>query len=143
MDEEIYSLNIETCIADRSIPSVIREVFLSLRENGYVNVGSFFKNLSDIDLETLSTLADFTHPDVEDATQEQVDMGYQYMSLLGMALMVGEGFDLSMDNCELGLKLAISYTAIESLHRHGMVNVFYENWSMDSDTNKPIVELKK
>jgi hypothetical protein len=139
-----FTLNIERCINDKSQPAVIRQLFMQLRDDGYINTGKYFAELSTIDLQTLSDLADCTHPDaVDELPVEQIDEGFEAMTLVGMALMVGEGGMLSEESCEAALKLAISYTAIETLYRNGLVNVFRENWTMAEDTGKPIVELRK
>lgn len=139
---EYYTLNIEKCINDKTLPTVLRMLFVELRDCGYVHVGKFFGEMSRADLDTLRMLADYTHPDNEDVTEEEEKMGYETMALLGMALMTGEGHELSEENCENGLKLALSYTAIETLYREGLVEVFRDNWSMVGDDTMPIVKLK-
>lgn len=142
MEKELFTLNVDRCIADKSIPAVIRNLFVELRDKGYVHVGNFFKDLTDIDLETLKELAESTHPEATNVTDEQVENAYEHMALLGMALMVGEGCELSIDNCELGLKLAITYTTVEGLFRRNLVEVIHENWSMDGDGTLPVVKRK-
>jgi len=140
-DGEQFTLNIEKCIADKSMPAVIRETFVHLRDHGYINVGKFFKEMSDLDLDTLQMLAEFTHPDV-DATEEQTQQGYEYMTLLGLAMLVGEGHELTEQACENSLRVMISYVTIETLARKNLVEAFHENWSMDMDDTKPIVKAK-
>lgn len=140
-DGETFTLNIARCISDNTIPAVIRGLCINLRENGYTNTGKFFAELSDVDLKALSQLADHTHPESE-CTDEESDRAYELLTLFGMVLMVGEGRELTMETSETGLKIAISYIAIESLYRAGLVNVFHENWTMDSDDTSPIVQKK-
>lgn len=140
-DGEQFTLNIDKCIADKSMPAVIRETFVHLRDHGYINVGKFFKEMSDLDLDTLQILAEYTHPDAE-ATEEQTMQGYEYMTLLGMAMLVGEGHELTEEACENSLRVMISYVAIEGLARKNLVEAFHENWSMDMDDTKPIVKAK-
>lgn len=142
MEKELFTLNVDRCIADKSIPAVIRNLFVELRDKGYVHVGNFFKDLTDVDLSTLRDLAESTHPEAEGLTDDQVQSAYEHMALLGMALMVGEGCDLSPDNCELGMKLAITYTTVESLFRKDLVEVIHENWTMDGDGSLPVVKRK-
>lgn len=143
-NENHFTLNIDRCINDKNQPAVIRQLFTQLRDDGYINAGKYFAELNDADLQTLADLADYTHPQAqEDYTAEQINSGYEAMTLLGMALTVGEGGILDENTCETGLKLAISYTAIEQLYRKNLVNVFRENWTMTEDTGKPIVELRK
>lgn len=142
--EDGFTLNIERCIKDKAQPAVIRQLFTQLRDDGYINVGKYFAELSDMDLQTLTDLADYTYPHAEGLTPEQVNSGYEAMTLVGMALTVGEGGELNEKTCEDGLKMAITYTAIETLFRHGFVNVFRENWTMvDDGGQKPLVELRK
>lgn len=138
---DYYTLNIERCIADKQIPAVIRQLFVELRDHGYAHVGKFYGDLSDIDLDTLTMLSEQTHPESV-VTEEEASRAYEYMGLLGMALLVGEGHELSEENCENGLKLAIAYTAIEGLYRQGLVEVMRENWSMIGDDKLPLVKLK-
>lgn len=140
--ENGFTLNIDRCINDKSQPAVIRELFTQLRKDGYINVGKYFSELSDIDLQTLSDLSERTHPDT-DVSQDEAQVGFEVMALLGMALTVGEGGMLDEKTTEVGLKLVIAYTAIETLYRKGLVNVFRENWSMAEDEGKKIVELRK
>jgi hypothetical protein len=142
--EDTFTLNIDRCIADKSNPAVIRELFKQLRDDGYINVGKYFAELSDLDLDMLTEIADHTHPDaVGESTPVQIAQSMETMALIGMALTVGEGGILTESACEQGLKLAITYIAIEGLYRKGLVNVFRENWSMIEEGNKPIVEMRK
>ena len=142
--EDTFTLNIDRCIADKSNPAVIRELFKQLHDHGYINVGKYFAEMSDIDLDMLTDLADHTHPDaVGESSPDEIAQAMETITLIGMALTVGEGGVLTETACEQGLKLAISYIAIESLYRKGVVNVFRENWSMTDDGSKPIVELRK
>ncbi len=138
---EYFTLNIERCIADKQVPAVIRQLFIELRDHGYVHVGKFYGELSDIDLDTLTTLAEQTHPEAV-VTQEEQDRAYEHMALLGMALLVGEGQELNEETCENSLKLVIAYTAIEGLFRAGLVEVIRDNWSMVGDEKLPLVKLK-
>lgn len=115
-DGETFTPNISRCIADKSIPAVIRGLFTGLRDNSYINTGKFFAELSDIDLDTLSYLAESTHPEA-DVTEEESDQACAYMTLLGMALLVGEGQELTLESSGNGLRLAIAYTSAESLFR--------------------------
>lgn len=139
---EYFTLNIERCIADKQIPAVIRQLFVELRDHGYVHVGKFYSELSDIDLDTLTTLAEQTHPEAA-ITEDEQNTAYEHMALLGMGLLVGEGQELSEENCENSLKLAIAYTAIEGLFRAGLVEVIRDNWSMVGDDKLPLVKLKE
>lgn len=142
--KDTFTLNIDRCIADKSNPAVIRELFKQLRDDGYINVGKYFAELSDLDLDMLTEIADHTHPSaVNESTPEQIEQSIETMALIGMALTVGEGGVLTESACEQGLKLAITFIAIESLYRRGIVNVFRENWSMIEEGNKPIVEMRK
>ena len=140
-DNETFTLNIGRCIADKTIPAVIRGLFMELRDHGYTNTGKFFQEMSDIDLDTLNYLAEQTHPE-SDSTEEESNRAYEVLALFGMALTVGEGRELTMENAEDSLKIAISYIAIESLSRRGLVEAFHENWTMDRDDTSPIVKAK-
>lgn len=141
---DTFTLNIDRCIEEKSNPAVVRDLFKQLRENGYINVGKFFEELSDLDLEMLTDIADRSHPDAaSELTVEQIDQSMEMMVLIGMALTVGEGGVLTEHACAQGSQLAIAFITIEGLYRKGLVNVFRENWSMIEDGNKPIVELRK
>ena len=140
-DGEQFTLNIDNCIADKSMPAVVREASVNLRDYAYINVGRFFKEMSDIDLDTLQSLAEHTHPDAE-STDEQIQQAFECMTLLGLAMLVGEGHDLTEQACESSLRVMISYVTIESLARKNLVEAFHENWSMDMDDTKPIVKAK-
>lgn len=142
--DDTFTLNIDRCIADKSNPAVIRELFKQLRDDGYINIGKYFAEMSDIDLNMLTDIADHTHPEaVGESTPDQIEQSMETMALIGMALTVGEGGTLTEEACEQGLKLAITYIALEGLYRKGHVNVFRENWSMTEESSKPIVELRK
>ena len=142
--DDTFTLNIDRCISDKSNPAVIRELFKQLRDDGYINVGKYFAELSDIDLQLLVDLAEHTHVDASNESDESdISRGVETLALLGMALTVGEGGPLTESACEQGVRLAIAFVSIESLYRKGLVNVFRENWSMIEEGNKPIVELRK
>lgn len=142
--DDTFTLNIDRCIADKSNPAVIRELFKQLRDDGYINIGKYFAEMSDLDLDMLTEIADHTHHEaVGESTPDQIAQSMETMALIGMALTVGEGGTLTEEACEQGLKLAITYIALEGLFRKGLVNVFRENWSMTEDSSKPIVELRK
>lgn len=140
-DQETFTLNIANCIQDKSLPAVLRLLLTELRDNGYVNTGQFFQTISVPDLDMLSVLADYTQED-EEITEEESTMGFEHLALLGMALCVGEGIEMSAQSAADVLKLTITFIAIEGLHRKGLVEAMHENWSMDVGSNVPIVSKK-
>ena len=141
-DDDYFVVNIDKCISDKELPAVIRQIFVELKENGYLSVGDFFKGLNSTDLETLRVLAEYTNPAADEYTEDEVNQGYEAMMMLGIGLSLGEGLELSESHCEKAMKGAIIYTTIEALARKDIVDVFRENWSMSLDEDKPIVQRK-
>ena len=122
---------------------MIRQIFVELKERGYLSVGDFFKGLNSTDLDSLRTLAEYTNPEATEYSEEEVNRGYEAMLMLGIGLSLGEGLELSESHCDKSMRGAIIYTTIEALAREGLVEAYRENWSMSLDDDKPIVKRKE
>jgi hypothetical protein len=139
-----FTLNIDRCINDKSRPAVIRELFKQLRDDGYINIGKYFAEISDVDLDMLADMCEHTHPEaVGDSSPEQIERSLESLMLIGLALTVGEGGILTEKSSDTSVRLAILYIVIEGLYRQGLVDVFRENWSMSADDDKPVVQIRK
>jgi len=128
-DETMYTLNIEKCINDTSRPAPIRQLFVTIRDHGYITVGQFFKNLTDQDLTILSELMDLMDPKNTDAKAK--DLAAHHLTLLGIGLTAAEGLVVNESSATDSLGAVVAFIAMESLARNNVIEVFHDKWTMD------------
>lgn len=142
--EEQYIINIENCIADYSRPAVIRNLFVDIRDRGYVTVGDFFERMNDSDLDVLrvisETVADL---DGDEPSNEQEEDAFSDLVMLSLGLTIAEGITIDPDQLNTNMRVTMSFIALEYLARANEINVYHENWSMDPDHSGIIADMKK
>lgn len=144
MEQENYLINIDNCIADRTLPAVIRNLFVDIRDKGYISVGDFFKDLNDGDLYILRDISEvIVQLEGSDAQTKEQDDAYSNIMMLGLGLTVGEGLEIDPNSIDVTMKVTMSLIALECLSRTGHIDVYRENWSMDPDTPGIIAKAKK
>lgn len=132
-------LNIPEILADKQLPAVIRSLMIQIRDVGFVNVGKFFQDMSDVDLAAVAQMAEaFALEAAMEEDENEFSRATQHLSLMGLALMVGDGEPLVANSLEISLKLTMTYIALEGLSRLGLVRALHDNWSMDLHSTKPI-----
>lgn len=120
---------------DKTMLPTTRLLAVDIIKNGYINVGEFFKNISDSDLKSYMNMAE----NIEgDAAAE--------ILLLSEMLSIGEGLENGLDETNQEtmrnrMSHLIMYLACESLARKGLVKLYRENMSFGDDMgSKTFVE---
>ena len=120
---------------DKTMLPTTRLLAVDIIKNGYINVGEFFKNISDSDLKSYMNMTE----NIEgDAAAE--------ILLLSEMLSIGEGLENGLDETNQEtmrnrMSHLIMYLACESLARKGLVKLYRENMSFGDDMgSKTFVE---
>jgi hypothetical protein len=123
--KEYMGINLEKVTQDSKIPSTIRALAMDLMRCPYLSVGDFLKNLSDSEVYGLQEL-------VEEETFESMEN----LLLLTIMLAKAEAADGPWEDkaliAEQLTKMQMLIT-VASLHRKGMIQVWYENFSLGKD----------
>jgi len=138
-----YTMNLDACIADTTTPSVIRQLFRDLKENGYINTGDYFCGVSDTDLNLLLQFAEAVGTNKDAFSEEEQDEALRNLMLLGMGLTVGEGEILTEDTVYQSANSVITFIALEGLYRKGLINIYRDKWSMTQNDNDIIATPKE
>ena len=141
--EDGFILNIDNGIADKRRPAVIRNLFIDIRDRSYVTPGEFFREMSDRDLDVLREYSEMIGSlEGADPNTKEHDEACENMSLLGLALCVGDGIELTDDTAVNAIQTAVLFTSLEHLARLGVIDVYRDNWSMDPMDNAMIAKAK-
>lgn len=125
-----HSIDYKRVIDSTKFLAVTRMLAVTLREQQYITVGEFLKDISDGDLVTLLEITD----NIEDSRYEEI-------LLISQMLAEGEGIsDMTISGFTIRTNMLATYLVIESLARKGMVKFYRENVSFDADNDKMIVE---
>ena len=133
-----YSVNFQQVVNKKQYTSSTRLLCYEIMNNGYANVGDFFKNLPQADLDKYLEIS-------EDPEGEL----FEELVLLTGILASAEGVDVDLNPEsekaaeEMSSKCSqlIMLFTIESLHRKGMVKLYHENITFGDDMgNKTLVE---
>lgn len=139
--DNCYNINIKRCSEIPNIPAVIKGVFLQILDTGYIDVGSYFEEMSDHDVSLLSELANRIHIENQHRFSEEAkEEALYYMTLFSLGMAAGEGLDLTDDNNEKYIRVGLMYISLESLFRHHLILVYHRNWSFDLDNQRPLAE---
>jgi hypothetical protein len=105
---------------------------MNIQDTGYVNTGEFFGQMSDADLNMLIGVVECMQEDYEGSEEDKEQAGL-IMCLLGIALTLGEGVDITEYTADKSMQAATMLTLLESLYRKGFVEVERKNWSVIED----------
>lgn len=123
--KEYMGINLEKVMQDSRIPSTIRALAMDLMRCPYLSVGDFLKNLPDSEVYGLQEL-------VEEESYESMEN----LLLLTIMLAKAEAADGPWEDkaliAEQLTKMQMLIT-VASLHRKGMIQVWYENFSLGKD----------
>ena len=116
-DDGEFSINYGKVLHEESFLPVTRLLAADLMKNQYMPIGDFIKSLSDNSLEQLNEICDDeNHPNFEE------------IILISEMLAAAEGTNIGgTPEVHQRLNLFITWMAIESLKRKGLVKVYYEN----------------
>lgn len=128
MDENIskqmFKINLDDCIKHPNVPAVIRSLFIQLKNGDYLSPPKFFQDVSNLDLSILIALA-------EDQLKEN-EYAIEMLGLLTIALMTGEGITITEEDYIASFSVLPIFIGCEQLKRKGLIDVHYENWTMDA-----------
>ena len=133
-----FLISFKNVCEDKTMLPTTRLLAVDITKNGYINVGDFFKNMPESDLQS------YLHM-VEEIHNENADAGAEVL-LLSEMLAIGEGLENSLNATEMQPMQArmgqlIMFLSCESLARKGLVKLYRENMSFGEDvSNKPFVE---
>lgn len=137
MSEENTSfyVNYDMVIETKSLLPVTRLLALDLKKNPYMSIGDFLKDMPDNQLEEL-----LNH--TNDLNGENSVLGD--FIIMSMMLAAAEGLDsyADSDTAQKWANSFISYLALESLHRKGLVKLHRENLSFGDDYKDKIIVEK-
>ncbi len=131
-DEGEFSINYEKVLHEETFLPVTRLFAADLIKSQYMPIGDFIKSFSDNTLEELNEICgDENHPNFEE------------MILIAEMLAAAEGTNIGgTPEVHQRLNLFITWMAIESLKRKGLVKVYYENISFGDDMGEKIIVEK-
>ena len=131
-DEGEFSINYEKVLHEETFLPVTRLLAADLIKSQYMPIADFIKSLSDNTLEELNEICgDENHPNFEE------------MILIAEMLVAAEGTNIGgTPEVHQRLNLFITWMAIESLKRKGLVKVYYENISFGDDMGEKIIVEK-
>lgn len=126
-----YTINYDLVIKQPEILAVTKLLATDIMRDGYVNVGEFFRNMSDADLNALNEQAD--------QKSEASDL-----ILISEMLATGEGLEQSTEVDQFIHRTGIlqGFLAIESLKRKGFVKVHYDKLSFGDDMADSVIVEK-
>jgi hypothetical protein len=140
-DESPFEINYDNVISCKDCLSITRILAVDLKENPYMSVGLFLKNISNSDLKILSDIVDQNF-NIED-DDEVNDPSLADVVLIAEMLSRAEGI-ISESDEQLMQKVNqfMMYISVESLRRKGLVRVYHENMSFGEDAEKRVVVEK-
>lgn len=117
---------------DKTMLPTTRLLAVDIIKNGYINVGEFFKNISDSDLDSYMNMTE----NIEGEAAAEI-------LLLSEMLAIGEGLENGLDEknqktMQNRMSHLIMYLACESLARKGLVKLYRENMSFGDDMGSKV-----
>lgn len=107
----------------------VRLLAVDLIENPYLSIGTFLKGMSDSDLSTIM-----------DLIEEDEDSALEHILITTEMLAQAEGLvSEDLDELTSRCNIMMTYFAMESLRRKGMIRLFYENLSFGDDYGDKII----
>ena len=132
-DGGTFSINYELVMKQKDFQPSTRLLALDISNNGYYNVGDYFKSINDSDLQKLLNIC-------EDSESPE----FSEILLISELLATGEGLAPaeSLQCYTDRTNQMILYLAMESLARKGLVRIFYENLSFGEDMHDKLIVEK-
>ena len=121
-----FDIALDKIIQSRDFSSIVKQLAQELKANPYKTVGSFFDNLSNVDLDIL----------MEKIDNEDLEEIVLITELLARAEGVGA---TDLDEITRNISVMTVMIAGEALARKGLVEAFHHNMSFGDDfKDKPI-----
>jgi hypothetical protein len=137
-----FSVNLDEVIKSATYSSIVKMLALQIKQNSYLTVGDFFRKLSDNDLESLVDAIE----EANLADEESYEESSQVDDLILLALMLSQaegGAEEDIDEVYQKINCLCMLAVTTSLHRKGLVEVYYENFSLQQDANENIIAKRK
>lgn len=136
MNEPKFTINLDMVVEDTNLLPATRLLAIDITKNGYINIGDFFKNMSDNDLQKYLNMAE----DIESEDASEV-------LLVSELLAIGEGLDNGLNDdapetMQKRMSQMIMLLACESLARKGLIKLYRENMSFGEDMGKKLLVEK-
>lgn len=144
--ENGFSVNYDQIIASNNYCSIVKMLALQIKMNPYTTVGEFFKGLSDDDIQYLVDMVEKSNALGEEDTEEEYESsGVEDLMLLSLMLSRAEGGEEEcFEEIQQKLNSLCLLIITTSLHRKGLVDVFYENYSLQEDArSRPVAQRKE
>ena len=143
-DDEQYTdfdINYDNVIASKECLSMTRILAADLKNNPYMTVGDFLRNISKSDLAILSDIVE-QHMGF-DEEDEVTDERMADFVLITEMLSRAEGL-ISEDDDDLTRKISqfMTMVTMESLYRKGLIKLYHENMSFGTDVEHRIIAEK-
>jgi hypothetical protein len=131
------SVSFDELISDSQHHPLLRLMCVRLKEEPYMTLGTYFKGLSDRDLDMLVGL-------VEVATINLDPWSYQQITVMAELLSRAEACEAeTIEGIKMNARMFCLIATAANLERKGMVNVIWEHASFGPEFfDKQIVKLK-
>lgn len=141
--EELWRMNVGEIIKNKSLPAVVRLFFVGLKDNPYVVVGEFLKDLTDADLKVLCNFIDTIHESSKEPAEKQEYATFVLLTL-SMGLAMAEGVtSVNSNETAIGtLKSLGTFITLESLYRKGLIE-FNRDAASFLSTNEVLATVKE
>lgn len=143
-DEDVpfLTVNYKEIARDRDLSSITRSLAWNICETGYLTVGHFLQSLNDSDIQTL---LDMIHDSQVSDEEEEGGGIHEELVLITLMLNAAEttteqdSLDTLLQKCNVLTTLILC----TSLHRKGLVDCAYENFSLQEDMHTAVVARRK
>lgn len=140
-DDEQYTdfdINYDNVIASKECLSMTRILAADLKNNPYMTVGDFLRNISKSDLEILNDIVEqhMGYDEDDEVTDERMADFVLMTEMLSRA----EGL-ISESDDDLTRKISqfMIMVTMETLHRNGLIKVHHSNMSFGTDVENRII----
>jgi hypothetical protein len=125
-----FTVNYSHVANSSELLHITRRLASSFISNPYISVGTFFKNISQEDFDSIIEVIEEgpDNPNVGD------------LMLISEMLAVGEGLDGgNVETIENRVNQFLVLVACESLYRKGLVKIYHDNMSFGEDAGDKII----
>lgn len=140
--EGSYAVNLDEVINSDQHSSIVKMLAMQIKQNSYVTVGDFFRNLSSSDLQYLvDAIEEFNQMEDEESLDDPM---VDDLLLLTMMLSKGEGGEEdSMEDLHRKMNCFCMLAITSSLQRKGLIDAFYENFSLQEDAGENMIAKRR
>lgn len=137
-----FTVDFNRVIDNSQYSSLVKFLAMTVQRQGYVSVGDFFKNISDSDLVYLVECIE-AFEEMDELEYMGSDM-VEEMMLMTLMLSQGEGGEEdSIEDMQRKIHTFCLLAVITSLYRRGLIDVNFENFSLQEDANDKIIAKRK